>query len=137
MRESVDADAGSLYSAASDDTRAAKPEAEEASPAAVGKLLCEQMCTLKPEIWMMGGRESVQVPCSRECHSLADLGETGLAILKLLPHTLHLRDARREAAAVLDLIFLPIEPEPVLLERGVGTRRRRRAQVVLVECHGQ
>jgi hypothetical protein len=33
--------AGSLYSAAREETRAAKPDAEEASPAAVGKLLLD------------------------------------------------------------------------------------------------
>jgi hypothetical protein len=49
MRESSEGGVGSLYSAASEDTRAANPAAEDASPAAVGKLLKEAIWTLKPE----------------------------------------------------------------------------------------
>lgn len=49
MRESCEGEAGSAYNAAREETKAAKPEAEEARPAAVGKLLCEQMCTGKVE----------------------------------------------------------------------------------------
>jgi hypothetical protein len=43
MRERVDGEAGSLYRAAREDTRAANPDADEARPAAVGKLLYEAM----------------------------------------------------------------------------------------------
>ena len=50
MRDSCEEDAGSLYSAASDETSAAKPEADDARPAAVGKLLREQICTWNTEI---------------------------------------------------------------------------------------
>lgn len=50
IRESSDGEAGSLYNAAREDTSAAKPAAEDARPAAVGKLLCELMCTAKAEI---------------------------------------------------------------------------------------
>jgi hypothetical protein len=38
MRESSDGDEGSWYNAAREDTRAANPAADDASPAAVGKL---------------------------------------------------------------------------------------------------
>ena len=43
MSESSDGVAGSLYKAASDATSAANPEADDASPAAVGKLFREQI----------------------------------------------------------------------------------------------
>lgn len=49
MRESSLGDAGSWYSFAREYTRAAKPDADEARPAAVGKLLCEQMWTFQCE----------------------------------------------------------------------------------------
>ena len=53
MRDSCEASHGNLYRAAKDETRAAKPEADEASPAAVGKLLTEHMCTGHFESWKM------------------------------------------------------------------------------------
>lgn len=45
MRESSDGVEGRAYKREREDTRAAKPDAEDARPAAVGKLLNEQMCT--------------------------------------------------------------------------------------------
>jgi len=45
MADSSDAELGNSYNAASAETRAANPDAEEARPAAVGKLLREAICT--------------------------------------------------------------------------------------------
>lgn len=49
MRESSEGEVGSLYRAAREATRAANPAAEDASPAAVGKLLKEDMWTLNSD----------------------------------------------------------------------------------------
>lgn len=49
IRESSEADVGRAYSAAREDTRAAKPAAEDASPAAVGKLFTDDICTANVE----------------------------------------------------------------------------------------
>lgn len=46
MIERIDGETVSAYSCARDATSAANPEAEDARPAAVGKLLYDAMCTL-------------------------------------------------------------------------------------------
>lgn len=46
MMERVDGETGRAYSWAREATRAAKPDAEDARPAAVGKLLYDAMWTL-------------------------------------------------------------------------------------------
>ena len=57
MIERTEGETVRAYSCARDATRAANPDAEDASPAAVGKLLYDAMCTLyvdnlKSDEWM-------------------------------------------------------------------------------------
>ena len=137
IRDSADWDSTSRrpYSSATEAASAANPDADDASPAAVGKLFSEHRRRLYEESC------SVSYPgAMRSTH----LGQRRIGRLALRAQAAQLRDARAQPPALLDLVLDAIEPQAVLTrpivhgaERPVGACRGDGTQMVLVQRHAQ
>lgn len=131
MRDSSEGDCGSSYSAARDATRAARPDADEASPAAVGKLLYDAMRRKNVDSYFLSSTRRAAV-------SQTHLGQGFVLCLHLRSPCAQLLDAHPQTPLLLDLVLLSVQPQLVLsLERCVSARRRRGGEVVLRERDGE